>query len=100
MEAIVVVGALVALALAAPRWGVDSRRLNVNVVEMELALERANELRGEAAARRLVAERQPRPAPRLAVPRAAAFRVGTWLVGWGEALRARSVQSGGWTTTA
>ena len=86
MEAIVVIGSLVALALAAPRWGVDSRRLNVNVVEMELALERAKELRGEAAARQLVAKRQPRPAARVAAPRMAAFRLGTFLVGWGERL--------------
>ena len=50
MEPIVIVGSLVALALAAGRWGVDSREVNMNVVEMELALERARELRGHDGA--------------------------------------------------
>lgn len=64
MEAIVIVGFFVGLAVAAPRWGQDSRErlagqslvgwavnrrrkrsaAAVNVVELDLALERAREL--------------------------------------------------------
>lgn len=67
MEPIVIVGSLVALALAAGRWGVDSREVNMNVVEMELALERARELRASAARRPRRQPASPRPARRSAL---------------------------------
>jgi hypothetical protein len=100
MEAIVIVGLSVALALAALRWGVDSRGLNMDVVQMDLALERARELRGEGAARRRVPVPIVQRPPRVALPRSAAFRLGGWLIRMGEALRAPSVQSGRWRPIA
>lgn len=75
MEPIVIVGSLVALALAAARWGVDSREVNMNVVEMELALERARELRASAARRPRRQLVEPRPAKRSA-------RASVQLVAW------------------
>lgn len=81
MDAIVVVAMLVALALTAQRWGVDTREGNMNVIEMELALERARELRASAASRgrrKPSPERSPRPAVR---PVAASVQLLVWTKG-------------------
>jgi len=108
MEPTVVIGAFVAIAAAALRWGADSRdgaaggslaawavgragakremTAVIDLVELELARARAEELRAAAAAPRAPARgERPRRDP-LRLPRAAAFQLGTRLVGWGERL--------------
>ena len=59
----------------------------MSVIELELALERAKELRAEAAAvRKHDKPLAPRGAGSGVLPRAAALRLGTTLVGLGERL--------------